>query len=156
DIIACDVVNPDEIDVEFDSIGGLDSTKQALYELAILPVSSLMSKWFGDAQKLAVFSLAHKLQPAIIFIDEVDSFLGQRFPISKAWGSRLRIASSRSDGRLVAASTITRAFSAPRPMYQMDLEKAVTATRNAKIPTYVAGGSTYLSPRVDPDDNQDF
>jgi len=43
-------------------------------------VSNLMSKWFGDAQKLvaAVFTLAYKLQPAIIFIDEVDSFLGQR------------------------------------------------------------------------------
>nr|XP_043607472.1 outer mitochondrial transmembrane helix translocase-like [Erigeron canadensis] len=128
DMIASDVVNPDHIDVEFDSIGGLDSTKQALYELVILPlrrpelfakgkllgpqkgvllygppgtgktmlakaiakesgavfinlrVSNLMSKWFGDAQKLvsAVFSLAYKLQPAIIFVDEVDSFLGQR------------------------------------------------------------------------------
>ncbi|XP_047085452.1 outer mitochondrial transmembrane helix translocase-like isoform X2 [Lolium rigidum] len=128
DVIACDVINPDEIDVVFDSVGGLDEVKQALYELVILPlrrpelfaygkllspqkgvllygppgtgktmlakaiakesgavfinirISNLMSKWFGDAQKLvsAVFSLAHKLQPAIIFIDEVDSFLGQR------------------------------------------------------------------------------
>ncbi|TKY55953.1 ATPase family AAA domain-containing protein 1 [Spatholobus suberectus] len=128
DVIACDVSNPDHIDVEFNSIGGLETIKQALFELVILPlkrpdlfshgkllgpqkgvllygppgtgktmlakaiakesgavfinvrISNLMSKWFGDAQKLvaAVFSLAHKLQPAIIFIDEVDSFLGQR------------------------------------------------------------------------------
>ncbi|KAL0907752.1 hypothetical protein M5K25_022187 [Dendrobium thyrsiflorum] len=128
DIIACDVINPDHIEVEFDSIGGLEKIKNALYELVILPLkrpelfssgklltpqkgvllygppgtgktmlakalakesgavfinvrmSNLMSKWFGDAQKLvtAVFTLAYKLQPAIIFIDEVDSFLGQR------------------------------------------------------------------------------
>ncbi|KAL8095683.1 uncharacterized protein LOC141690218 isoform X2 [Apium graveolens] len=128
DVIACDVINPDNIEVEFDSIGGLETIKQSLYELVILPllrpelfshgkllgpqkgvllygppgtgktmlakaiakesgavfinvrIANLMSKWFGDAQKLvaAVFSLAHKLQPAIIFIDEVDSFLGQR------------------------------------------------------------------------------
>ncbi|XP_057950799.1 uncharacterized protein LOC131145630 [Malania oleifera] len=128
DVIACDVINPDHIDVEFKSIGGLETIKQALFELVILPlrrpelfahgkllgpqkgvllygppgtgktmlakaiakesgavfinvrISNLMSKWFGDAQKLvaAVFTLAHKLQPAIIFIDEVDSFLGQR------------------------------------------------------------------------------
>ncbi|KAJ7965289.1 ATPase family AAA domain-containing protein 1-like [Quillaja saponaria] len=128
DVIACDVINPDHIDVEFESIGGLEAIKEALYELVILPlrrpdlfshgkllgpqkgvllygppgtgktmlakaiakesgavfinvrISNLMSKWFGDAQKLvaAVFSLAYKLQPAIIFIDEVDSFLGQR------------------------------------------------------------------------------
>ncbi|KAJ8485590.1 hypothetical protein OPV22_018075 [Ensete ventricosum] len=128
DVIACDVINPDHINVEFESIGGLEHVKQALFELVILPlsrpelfshgkllspqkgvllygppgtgktmlakalakesgavfinvrISNLMSKWFGDAQKLvaAVFSLAYKLQPAIIFIDEVDSFLGQR------------------------------------------------------------------------------
>ncbi|KAK2992781.1 hypothetical protein RJ640_023294 [Escallonia rubra] len=128
DVIACDVINPDNIDVQFNAIGGLESIKQALCELVILPlrrpelfrhgkllgpqkgvllygppgtgktmlakaiakesgavfinvrISNLMSKYFGDAQKLvaAVFTLAHKLQPAIIFIDEVDSFLGQR------------------------------------------------------------------------------
>ncbi|KAL0340946.1 UNVERIFIED_CONTAM: hypothetical protein Sradi_4611400 [Sesamum radiatum] len=38
DVIACDVVNPDHIDVKFDSIGGLDAIKQALYELVILPL----------------------------------------------------------------------------------------------------------------------
>ncbi|AES72565.2 ATPase family AAA domain-containing protein 1 isoform X1 [Medicago truncatula] len=128
DVIAGDVINPDHIDVEFDSIGGLETIKEALFELAILPLkrselfthgkllgpqkgvllygppgtgktmlakaiakecgaafinvrmSNLMSMWFGDATKLvaAIFSLAYKLQPAIIFIDEVDSFLGQR------------------------------------------------------------------------------
>ncbi|OAE23251.1 hypothetical protein AXG93_620s1180 [Marchantia polymorpha subsp. ruderalis] len=128
DMIACDVINPEDIDVTFNSIGGLELVKQSLHELVILPlqrpdlfqhgkllrpqkgvllfgppgtgktllakaiakesqavfinvrVATLMSKWFGDAQKLvtAVFTLAYKLQPSIIFIDEVDSFLGQR------------------------------------------------------------------------------
>ncbi|ERM94739.1 hypothetical protein AMTR_s00011p00253490 [Amborella trichopoda] len=128
DMVACDVINPDEIKVTFEAVGGLEKVKEDLHELIILPlqrpllflrgkllapqkgvllygppgtgktllakaiaresgsvfinvrVSNLMSKWFGDAQKLvtAVFTLAYKLQPAIIFIDEVDSLLGQR------------------------------------------------------------------------------
>ena len=105
DVIACDVINPDHIDVEFDSIGGLEAIKEALYELVILPlrrpelfsygkllgpqkgvllfgppgtgktmlakaiakesgavfinvrISNLMSKWFGDAQKLGEYRL---------------------------------------------------------------------------------------------------
>jgi SpoVK/Ycf46/Vps4 family AAA+-type ATPase len=42
--------------------------------------AALQSKWFGDAQKLvtAVFTLAWKIQPCIIFIDEIDSLLGTR------------------------------------------------------------------------------
>nr|CDJ91507.1 ATPase domain containing protein [Haemonchus contortus] len=45
-----------------------------------LQVSNLTDKWYGESQKLAaaVFSVAQKFQPTIIFIDEIDSFLRDR------------------------------------------------------------------------------
>lgn len=45
-----------------------------------MDVSSLTDKWYGESQKLAsaVFTLAVKIQPCIIFIDEIDSFLRKR------------------------------------------------------------------------------
>lgn len=45
-----------------------------------LHISTLTEKWYGDSNKLvnAVFSLAAKLEPSIVFIDEIDAVLGTR------------------------------------------------------------------------------
>lgn len=122
--IAAGVVLPEDIQIDFQSIAGLDRIKQELMEAVILPfsrpdlfpknsltgppkgvllygppgtgktmlakaiaretratfiyveLSSLQSQWFGESQHLmkALFSLARKLEPTIIFIDEIDSF----------------------------------------------------------------------------------
>ena len=133
EVIAGDLVNPDDIEVTFDDIGGLEQQKRDIYDLVVLPlrcpqffssrgkllsvpkgillygqpgtgktmlakaiakesgaffidlkISTIMSKWFGESQKLvrAAFSLALKLAPCVIFIDEVDSFMGNRGGVS--------------------------------------------------------------------------
>ncbi|KDQ16005.1 hypothetical protein BOTBODRAFT_31090 [Botryobasidium botryosum FD-172 SS1] len=140
--IAAEVVHPDDINVGFDDIGGLDSIIASLKESVILPLvyptlfaepsslddmsqssatnSSLLSppkgvllygppgcgktllaralaresratfinlpisvltdKWYGESNKLVrgLFGLARKLQPSIVFIDEIDCFLRER------------------------------------------------------------------------------
>ncbi|KAL1559707.1 hypothetical protein AAHA92_10019 [Salvia divinorum] len=45
-----------------------------------ISMSSITSKWFGEAEKYvkAVFTLASKISPSVIFVDEVDSMLGKR------------------------------------------------------------------------------
>ncbi|KAE8697910.1 universal stress protein A-like protein-like [Hibiscus syriacus] len=45
-----------------------------------ISMSGITSKWFGEGEKYvkAVFSLASKIAPSVIFVDEVDSMLGRR------------------------------------------------------------------------------
>ncbi|XP_055317046.1 outer mitochondrial transmembrane helix translocase-like [Sitodiplosis mosellana] len=127
-VIASHLVVPEDINVSWADIAGLDSVIQELRENVVLPIrhrhlysssqlwkapsgvllhgppgcgktliakatakeadmrfinldiAMLTDKWYGESQKLAsaVFSLATKLQPCIIFIDEIDSFLRSR------------------------------------------------------------------------------
>ncbi|KAK0511228.1 hypothetical protein JMJ35_005801 [Cladonia borealis] len=128
-MVAMDVVAPEDIPVAFDDIGGLGDIIEELRESVIYPltmpqlyshtssllsapsgvllygppgcgktmlakalahesgatfinlhISTLTEKWYGDSNKLvnAVFSLARKLEPSIVFIDEIDAVLGTR------------------------------------------------------------------------------
>lgn len=127
-VIASHLVVPEDINVSWADIAGLDDVIQELRENVVLPIrhrhlykssklwkapsgvllhgppgcgktliakatakeagmrfinldiAMLTDKWYGESQKLAsaVFSLATKLQPCIIFIDEIDSFLRSR------------------------------------------------------------------------------
>ncbi|CAG2103967.1 unnamed protein product, partial [Medioppia subpectinata] len=54
--------------------------KEANARFLNLEVPALTDKWYGESQKLAtaVFKLSEKLQPCIIFIDEIDTFLRAR------------------------------------------------------------------------------
>ncbi|KAF8501949.1 P-loop containing nucleoside triphosphate hydrolase protein, partial [Hysterangium stoloniferum] len=45
-----------------------------------IAMSVLSNKWYGESNKLVagLFELAKKMQPSVIFIDEIDSFLRER------------------------------------------------------------------------------
>ncbi|GMJ04429.1 DUO1-activated ATPase 1 [Hibiscus trionum] len=54
--------------------------KEADASFINVSMSTITSKWFGEDEKnvRALFTLAAKVSPTIIFVDEVDSMLGQR------------------------------------------------------------------------------
>jgi SpoVK/Ycf46/Vps4 family AAA+-type ATPase len=54
--------------------------REAGFTFIALNPARLLSKWYGESNKLcdAYFSLAHKLAPTIIFIDEIDCLFRHR------------------------------------------------------------------------------
>jgi SpoVK/Ycf46/Vps4 family AAA+-type ATPase len=81
-----------------------------------ISASSLMSKWVGEGEKMvrALFSVARVLQPAVVFIDEIDSLLTQRTDSDQESSRRVKTeflvqmdgaGTSRADRVLVVGAT---------------------------------------------------
>lgn len=79
-------------------------------------MSTLADKWYGESNKIvaALFSLATKLSPCIIFIDEIDSFLRTRDSNDHEMSAQLKaqfmvcwdgLATASSNGVLVLGAT---------------------------------------------------
>lgn len=72
-----------------------------------ISASSLTSKWIGEGEKMvrALFAVAGVLQPAVIFIDEIDSLLTVR----KSDGMHVSMTALRPiRARLSASSPLCR------------------------------------------------
>eukprot|EP00358_Blepharisma_japonicum_P003807 CAMPEP_0202948656 /NCGR_PEP_ID=MMETSP1395-20130829/14031_1 /ASSEMBLY_ACC=CAM_ASM_000871 /TAXON_ID=5961 /ORGANISM="Blepharisma japonicum, Strain Stock R1072" /LENGTH=334 /DNA_ID=CAMNT_0049650907 /DNA_START=98 /DNA_END=1099 /DNA_ORIENTATION=+ len=133
-------------------------------QATFLSVSSatLTSKNFGDAEKLvrALFSVARRLQPSVIFIDEVDSILGSRSDSQHEASRRLETeflvqmdgVSSNSDDRVIVIAATNRPQEIDEAVRRR-LAKRVyidlpdNETRNAMVMKLMENLSKKLSPK---------
>ncbi|KAI0292414.1 AAA-domain-containing protein [Russula brevipes] len=101
--IASEVIHPDDIDVTFSDVGGLEDIISSLQETVIIPLlyptsfgvllygppgcgKTMLAKALAKESGATFINIAasvltnnaRKAQPSIIFIDEVDSFLRER------------------------------------------------------------------------------
>ncbi|XLV03445.1 hypothetical protein S245_017782 [Arachis hypogaea] len=78
--LLANVIPPSDIRVTFDDIGVLENVKDTLKELVMLSLRRPERFSKGQLAKVgtSIFSLASKIAPSVIFVDEVDSMLGRR------------------------------------------------------------------------------
>lgn len=57
-----------------------------------VPLALLFDKWVGETEKYleGLFSLARKIQPTIIFIDEIDSLTRKRTDFDSGWNATMK------------------------------------------------------------------
>ncbi|KAF8985987.1 P-loop containing nucleoside triphosphate hydrolase protein [Cyathus striatus] len=55
--------------------------------MLVIKPSDVMEKWLGESEKQvkAIFTLAYRLAPCLIFVDELDSLFGKRKDDDKKW-----------------------------------------------------------------------
>ena len=88
-----------------------------------ISASSLTSKWVGDGEKMVrtLFSIAQTKQPAIIFIDEIDSLLSARSETEHESTRRIKTEFLvQMDGARVSADDKILLIGATNRPYELD------------------------------------
>ena len=66
--------------------------KEANLRFLVLPLSLILDKWVGETEKYleALFTLARKIKPCVVFIDEIDALTRKRNPLDRDWNLTMK------------------------------------------------------------------
>lgn len=66
--------------------------KESNLRFLVLPLSLILDKWVGETEKYleSLFTLARKIKPCVVFIDEIDSLTRKRNPMDRDWNLTMK------------------------------------------------------------------